>query len=188
MRYILIIILIISLQKICNAEIGKETGLKIPRYISLKSNEANIRVGPSKNYPILLKYIKKNLPLKVIDEHEDWRRVKDFNNNIGWIHKSLISGNRTGIIFFNNDKEVKIINNTLDETSIGLIGNGNIVLLSKCKLNSCYISIDSYKGWVNKKNIWGVNENEIFKIRFYQLFIDYYWQSINFLKKMIYEK
>ena len=59
MRCILIIVLIISLYKVSNAEIGKETGLKIPRYISIKSNDANIRIGPSKNYPIVLKYIHK---------------------------------------------------------------------------------------------------------------------------------
>ena len=85
------------------ADIGQQTGLEIPRYVSLKSNDANIRVGPSKNYPIEIKYIKKNYPLKVLEEYEEWRKVEDFKNNIGWIHKSLISGNRTGIVLSENN-------------------------------------------------------------------------------------
>ena len=64
MKFILVFISIIIFSKVSNADIGKETGLEIPRYVSLKSNDANIRVGPSMNYPIEIKYILKNYPLK----------------------------------------------------------------------------------------------------------------------------
>ena len=60
MQIVIILISIIFFSQVCNADIGKETGLEIPRYVSLKSDDANIRVGPSKNYPIKIKYIKKN--------------------------------------------------------------------------------------------------------------------------------
>ena len=103
MKIILFLILTIFFHKICYAELGKETGLKIPRYVSLKSNDANIRVGPSINYPIVIKYIQKNYPLKILEEYDDWRKIEDFTENIGWIHKSLISGNRTGIIISKNE-------------------------------------------------------------------------------------
>ena len=88
MQIITVFILIIILSQTGNANIGKETGLEIPRYVSLKSNDANIRVGPSINYPIEIKYIIKNYPLKVLDEYEEWRKVEDFKKNVGWIHKS----------------------------------------------------------------------------------------------------
>ena len=68
MKFIISIILITFFSKICYAEIGKETGLEIPRYVSLKSNDANIRVGPSTNYPIAIKYIQKNYPLKILNK------------------------------------------------------------------------------------------------------------------------
>ena len=76
--------------------IGSETGLDLPRYVSLKSNDSNVRVGPSKNYPITLKYIINDYPLKIVEEYDDWRKIVDFENNLGWIHKSLIKGERNG--------------------------------------------------------------------------------------------
>ena len=91
MQIIIVFISIIFFHQVCHANIGNETGLEIPRYVSLKSDDANIRIGPSKNYPIEIKYIKKNYPLKVLDEYEEWRKVEDYNRNIGWIHNlSLI--------------------------------------------------------------------------------------------------
>ena len=183
MQIIIAFISIIIFSQICNAEIGNETGLEIPRYISIKSNDANIRVGPSKNYPIEIKFIKKNYPLKVLEEYEDWRKVEDFQKNIGWIHKSLISGNRTGIVLSNDNKTIKLLN-TLNGNVIGEIGSGNIVFLEKCKIDWCLVSLDNFKGWIDKKYIWGVKEKEIIKISIFQRFEDLYWKSLNYLNKI----
>ena len=183
MQIIIAFISIIIFSQICNAEIGKETGLEIPRYISLKSNDANIRVGPSKNYPIEIKYIKNNFPLKVLEEYEDWRKVEDFQKNFGWIHKSLISGIRTGIVLSNDNKTIKLLN-TLNGNVIGEIGSGNIVFLEKCKIDWCLVSFGDYRGWIDKKNIWGVQEKEIIKINIFQRFEDLYWKSVNSLNKI----
>ncbi len=180
MKVIIVIISILLFSQTGNAYMGKETGLEIPRYVSLKSNEANIRVGPSKNYPIEIKYIKKNYPLKVLEEYEEWRKVEDFKKNIGWIHKSLISGTRTGIILSNDNKNIQLLN-TLGGNVIGEIGKGNIVYLEKCKIDWCLISSGNFKGWIDKKYIWGVKEKEIIKISILQKFEDLYWRSINSL-------
>ena len=183
MQIVILLISIIIFSQVSNANTGKETGLEIPRYVSLKSDDANIRVGPSKNYPIEIKYIKKNYPLKVLDEYEEWRKVEDFNRNIGWIHKSLISGIRTGIVLSNDNKNISILN-TLDGNVIGEIGNGNIVFLEKCKIDWCLVSLDDYEGWMNKNYIWGVKEKEIIKISIFQRFEDLYWKSLNYLNKI----
>ena len=87
---IISLILFFLLSFSLNAKTGTVTGLEIPRFVSLKSNEANLRVGPSTNYPIKLMYITKNLPVEIIDEFDAWRKIKDHNRNIGWLHKSLI--------------------------------------------------------------------------------------------------
>ena len=183
MKIIIALIIILTFTKNTNAEIGEETGLEIPRYISLKSNDANIRVGPSKNYPIVIKYINKNYPLKIIEEHKEWRRVVDFKNNNGWIHKSLISGIRTGIILSRDRDHIEIYN-SVNGNIIGKIGYGNIVYLEKCKIDWCFISINSFKGWVSKKYIWGIKEEELIKINFLQRFEDLYWGSVNFLNRL----
>ena len=183
MHIIIAIISIIIFSKVCNADTGNETGLEIPRYVSLKSSDANIRVGPSMNYPIKIKYIIKNYPLKVLEEYDDWRKVEDFKKNIGWIHKSLISGTRTGIILSKNNKKIKLLN-TLNGNVIGEIGKGNIVNLEKCKISWCLVSVENFKGWIDKKYIWGVKETETIKISFLQGFEDTYWKSINFINKI----
>jgi len=183
MKFIISLILSIFFTKICYGEVGKETGLEIPRYVSLKSNDANIRVGPSTNYPIIIKYIQKSYPLKILEEYDDWRKIEDFNKNNGWIHKSLISGNRTGIILSNNDDKIKVYN-TIEGKIIGKIGAGNIISINKCKIDWCSISINEYKGWIFKKNIWGVEDTETIDVNFFQIVIDLYWKSFNYFQKI----
>ncbi len=169
-----------------NAEnIGSDTGLELPRFVSLKSNDSNLRIGPSKNYPIKIKYVVKNFPLQVIEEHNEWRKVVDFQNNDGWIHKSLLKGLRTGIIISEDKKEINVLN-TLDGKIMGVVTIGSIIYLSKCKLNWCLIKDDNYKGWINKKYIWGSNKNEVYNIGIFQIFIDYYFESINMLERYLY--
>ena len=183
MQIVIAFILIIIFNQVSNADIGKETGLEIPRYVSLKSNDANIRVGPSKNYPIVIKYIKKNYPLKILEEYQEWRKIEDYKKNIGWIHKSLISGIRTGLVLSKENKNIELLN-TLDGNVIGEIGKGNIIHLEKCKIDWCLVSSGNFKGWMNKKYIWGVKEKEIIKINFLQRFEDFYWKSVNYLNKI----
>ena len=178
MRLFLSFILFLYFSTQSSAEIGKETGLEIPRYVSLKSNDTNIRVGPSKNYPIIKKYIIKNYPLKIIEEYDDWRKVEDFKRTIGWVHKSLISGNRTGIILPSNDEYIEVFN-SINGNSIGKLGSGNIVNIDKCKIEWCLISLNNFYGWVNKKYIWGVKNKEIIDIGYTQILKDLYWKSLN---------
>ena len=183
LQIIILIIVIITFTQNTFAEFGRETGLEIPRFVSLKSDDANIRVGPSKNYPIEIKYIKKNYPLKILEEYAEWRKVKDLYNNIGWIHKSLISGIRTGIVLSNDSKNIKLLN-SIDGNIIGEIGDGNIIFLEKCKIHWCLVSSGNFKGWMDKQYIWGVKEKEIIKISIFQRFKDLYWKSINSLNKI----
>ena len=184
MRLFLLFILCYFFSFQSNAEIGKETGLEIPRYISLKSNDTNVRVGPSINYPITIKFIVKNYPLMIIEEYDDWRKVVDFNNKVGWVHKSLISGNRTGIILSQKDDFVEV-SNINNGSIIGKLGKGNVIDVIKCKIKWCLISFYNHKGWVNKKNIWGVKDKEIINKSYFQMFEDIYWKSLNAINNNI---
>tara|TARA_B100001113_G_scaffold239636_1_gene197056 strand:- start:51 stop:629 length:579 start_codon:yes stop_codon:yes gene_type:complete len=178
-RAIFILFLFITFNKTLADNKGSETGLDLPRYVSLKSNESNIRVGPSKNYPISIKYITKDYPLKITDEYGDWRKIIDFQNNTGWVHKSLIKGERHGIIIGSNNKIDAY--NTVKGKVIGKIDTGVVVKLSKCKINWCLIIKGENKGWVKKKHIWGVKKNEEFNIRFFQILNDYFIKSVNLI-------
>ncbi len=164
--------------------IGSETGFELPRYVSIKSNNSNLRVGPSENYPIQLKYISSNFPLMIIDEYENWRKVVDNKNNTGWMHKRLLKGERNAIITSPSNQNIKIYN-TADGNIIGEVAPGLIVKLKKCKIDWCLIQKDKYQGWIKKNNIWGVKAHEIFNISYIQYFYDYYFISINNLSSLI---
>lgn len=159
------------------AEKGIVTGFEIPRFVSLKSNEVNLRVGPSVNYPINIKYVKKNLPLEIIDEFEHWRKIVDHDNNIGWIKKGLLKGDRY-ILTGTNNNEVLIFNRP-NGVEIGIIKKNNILKIQKCLQNWCYISHQNIKGWLLKDEVWGVYKNEIYNLKFYQPIINWYWKILD---------
>ena len=159
-------------------DIGLETGYKIPRFVSLKSNDVNLRIGSSTNYPIVLKYIIKNLPVEIIDEYDQWRKIIDIEGNYGWVHKNLIQGERFAIIKQSYNEALQIKNKPQGKV-IGTIGKNNIVKINKCFLDWCSISYEDKKGWVKKNNLWGVYKYEKINIPFYQPLINQIWK-INF--------
>ena len=171
----LIFLLFISLN--IYAKTGSVTGFELPRFVSLKSDYVNLRVGPSVNYPIKLKYIQKNLPVEVIDEFDVWRKIQDHENNIGWIHKSLIKGDRF-ILTVNKNENVKYIYNRPNGKLVGIIKNNNIINLENCLIDWCYISHIDISGWISKDFIWGVYKNEIYNQSFYQPIINQYWKLL----------
>ena len=129
---------------------GSVTGLEIPRFVSLKSNDVNLRVGPSTNYPIQLKYISQNLPVEIIDEFDVWRKARDHNGMIGWLHKSLIKGERFILTGYKNEKEINLYNRPNGKI-IGIIKKNNILDLEICLINWCKVSQNKIKGWLLKK-------------------------------------
>ena len=178
-KIILIFTLLVSFNLF--AKTGSVTGLEIPRYVSLKSDEVNLRIGPSVNYPIKIKYIYKNLPIEIIEEFDVWRKVKDHENNFGWIHKSLIKGERYVLTYSNNSN----VYNRPNGKKIAVIHKNNILDLKKCLSDWCYISHSKVKGWISKTNIWGVYKLEIYNINLIQTLINQYWRILdsNLFKK-----
>ena len=123
------------------------------KFLSLKNNEVNLRLGPSLNYPIKLIYKKKYLTVSVIDRSETWRKIKDFENNTGWIHISQLSRKKTAI----NIKENSILykKSTTFSKPIARLEIGRLVLIKKCTLDWCKINSGNFIGWVVKNSLWG---------------------------------
>ena len=175
---IISLILFFLLSFSLNAKAGTVTGLEIPRFVSLKSNEVNLRVGPSTNYPIELIYVTKNLPLEIIDEFDVWRKTKDHMGVIGWLHKSLIQGERFVLTGYSNDKDVDLYNRP-NGSIIGAIKKNNILDLKRCVLYWCKLSHENINGWVLKRNIWGIYKTETYNNKFYQPILNQYWKVLN---------
>ena len=158
-------------------ELGKFSKLKIPRFVSTKTLESNLRIGADISYPILIQYKFKNIPLQITDEYNDWRKIIDFEGNVGWMHKRLLKGNRFAIIAAPYKEPVQIYNKPQGKT-VGKIGKRNIVKIIRCLNKWCLVEINQKKGWISKNNLWGVYEKEVFKIPFYQFLINIYWKII----------
>jgi SH3-like domain-containing protein len=122
-------------------------------FLSLKKNEVNLRQGPSFKYPIILTYKKKYLPIVILDRFETWRKVKDFENNSGWIHISQLSKKKSAVNIKVNSILFK--KSTIFSEPIARLETGRLVLIKKCKLKWCKITSGDFTGWTLKKYLWG---------------------------------
>ena len=123
------------------------------KFLSLKKNEANVRVGPSRDYPIKYTYKKKYLPLEILDKFENWKKIKDFENNSGWIHTSLLSKKKSAINIKNNSILYK--KPTIFSEPIAKLETGRLMIIKKCKKNWCKVNSSSFEGWILKNSLWG---------------------------------
>tara|TARA_B100000029_G_scaffold93681_1_gene83742 strand:- start:106 stop:579 length:474 start_codon:yes stop_codon:yes gene_type:complete len=122
-------------------------------FLSLKNNKVNLRQGPSFEYPIKLIYKKKYLPVSILDKSENWRKIKDFENNSGWIHVSQLSKKKSAINKKNNSILYK--KPTIYSKPIARLEIGRLVLVNKCKAEWCKINSGGFSGWINKNSLWG---------------------------------
>ena len=141
--YILFFVIIIS----------KSFAYENVNFLALKNNEVNLRQGPSFDYPIKFVYKKKNLPVFIIDKSETWRKIKDFYNNIGWIHVSQLSKRKTAINKKNNSIIYK--KSTVYSKPIAKLERGRLVLIKKCKKKWCKIKSGKLSGWIINDFLWG---------------------------------
>ena len=121
-------------------------------FLSLKKNKVNVRYGPSFNSPVKFIYKKINLPIKLIDKKENWRRIIDLKNNSGWIHQSQLKKVNSIIPL-----EDKVLFKKASNFSkpMALIKKGRVLIIQKCEINWCKIKSEKYKGWVKTDNVWG---------------------------------
>ena len=121
-------------------------------YLILKNNEVNVRYGPGFDYPIKYVYKKKNLPIKVIDKKENFRRIIDFKKNSGWIHVSQLKKGKSLILLKN---QILFSKPTRYSKPIIKIVKGRLLLVKKCKKKWCKVKTEDYLGWIVTNNIWG---------------------------------
>lgn len=132
------------------------SGLPLPRFVSIKSDAANARRGPGPDFPVLWQYQRPNLPLEVVSEYDDWRRVRDHQGEEGWMKATLLSGART-VIVRRSAHAVKL-RAVPDATGgvVALVQTGVIGTLKACKGDWCEVEVDKYDGWLPRDQIWGV--------------------------------
>ncbi len=138
---------------------GPVTNLPLPRFVSLKTDDANIRRGPSLTHRIDWVFKRRGMPLEIVAEYENWRRVVDKDGAGGWVHYSLLSGVRTVIV----EQDLTPLRARPDrEAQINAYAEAGVIArLGECTLEWCRIKTGKYRGWVEKKALWGVRPDEI---------------------------
>ncbi|MBL6937333.1 MAG: aspartyl-trna synthetase [Alphaproteobacteria bacterium] len=134
----------------------------VPHYVSVRGATANLREGPSYDHRILWIYQHKDYPLKEIATFDAWRKVKDVDGVVGWMHHTQLSDRRT-VLFVGFTKSD--LHETDDPHSrvIAHAGPGVVARLKACKLQVCEVEASGTDGWVDKRDIWGVDVGEVFQ-------------------------
>ena len=123
-------------------------------FLTLRNDKVNLRQGPSFEYPIKLFYKKKFLPVIVQDQFENFRKIRDHENNTGWIHISQLSKKKAAITVDDN----KLIFNkpSIYSKPNAILKKGRLCKIKKWKGSWCKVSVGNFKGWVQKESLWGL--------------------------------
>ncbi len=122
-------------------------------FLTLKYNRVKVRQGPSFEYPVKFIYKKKYLPIKIIDNKDNFRKITDLKNNNGWIHVSQLSKKKSAINIHNLSIIFKKPN--IYSQPMAKLEKGKMVIVKKCKEDWCKIITNGYKGWIFKNYLWG---------------------------------
>ena len=163
-RLVLALSLIVGLPAVCfdapvMAEtIGTVTGLPIPRYVTLRSSQVNVRAGPGSRYPIEWVFQRPDLPVEVVSEFDTWRKIRDVDGTEGWVHQSMLSGRRAVIVL----GQIRTLHRAPDDgaPAVARLEPGVIGKLEVCQDEWCEIEISGFDGWIHRSHIWGVRADE----------------------------
>jgi SH3-like domain-containing protein len=140
--------------------VGPETNLPIPRYVSLRGSEVNVRRGPGLEYRIDWVFQRPGLPVRVIDEYGHWRRVADSDDAGGWVYHALLTSKRMALVTALN----VTIRAEPDDTAPGTarVEQGVVAHLIQCEPDWCQVEAMGTEGWLRKDAVWGVEASEVF--------------------------
>lgn len=137
------------------------SGLPLPRFVSLRADEVNMRIGPGVQYPVEWVYTRQRLPVEVIAEYRTWRKIRDWEGTQGWIHQSMLDGRRTAVVIgsartLRQEANVK-------SAAVARVEAGVIVNLLACPKSStwCKVDADGHVGWLRRVEFWGTQRNEV---------------------------
>ena len=141
-------------------QLGPVTGFPLPRYVSIKANEANARRGPSRSHRVDWVFQRRNMPVMVVAEHGQWRRIIDRDGAGGWVHHTLLSGVRTAIVDMDG---LPILARPERGGTVRAQAQRDVIgALRRCRNGWCEIEAGGIRGWVDASGLWGVDPGEDF--------------------------
>lgn len=143
----------------------RSTDLPLPRFVSLRDDPVNVRTGPGQRFPVKWVFRQQGLPVEVILEYESWRKIRDYEGEVGWVHQILLSGKRGALV--SGEENAPLYRRRGGGTAVAKLEPGVLLSLEACEAGWCRAGlVDSvgktYKGWIEIKYLWGVYEGENF--------------------------
>jgi len=136
------------------------TGLEVPRWVTLKSSQVRARQGPGLDYRILWEYRAANLPVQVIAETREWRKICDPDGSVAWIHRTVASGRRS--VFNRSDQEIPIRAGRSETASVrARLSPHAIVSLDECEDGWCRVRARKLSGWVRQNAVFGTQDRAL---------------------------
>jgi SH3-like domain-containing protein len=134
---------------------------KLPYFASMKGQLTNMREGPADDARVKWVYHRKGLPVEVIASYQVWRRVRDMDGEVGWIHVALLARERDAVVTGEGQAAVHGGADTQTDV-IAQAKPGSIGKLEHCGPRACEVKFDGAKGWIDRTRLWGVHEGEQF--------------------------
>jgi SH3-like domain-containing protein len=136
--------------------------LPVPRFVSLRSDKVHVRIGPSQNHEIRWTFAKAGLPVEIIGEFENWRRIRDSDGADGWVHQAMLSGRRTALIRGNAKSTIPVYENAQAQGRlIAELQPGVVATVRSCEKGWCRISGERFDGYILQTLLWGVYPEEV---------------------------
>ena len=123
-------------------------------FLTLRNEKVNLRQGPSFDYPIKIFYKKKFLPVLVQDRSDNFRKIRDHENNTGWIHLSQLSKKKAAIVV--EDEIIMFKNPSVYSKPLAILKKGRLTKVKRCKNHWGKVKTDKYVGWLKKDSLWGL--------------------------------
>lgn len=167
--FAVLLILALPLQVAAQTVNKGASGLPLPRFASIKASRLNMRVGPGTDYKVSWLFKRAGLPVEIIAEFENWRRIRDSDGTEGWVYHAMLSGERTAIAapWMEGKGDDIFVNmrasSTKDSAVVAKLQPGVIMQLKECTGAWCLAKSHEMEGWVSQAEIWGAYPGEAFK-------------------------
>jgi SH3-like domain-containing protein len=135
-----------------------ETGLPLPRFASLRANKVHLRTGPGVRYPVDWIFVQRHLPIEIVAEFDNWRKVRDWQGTEGWVHRTMLSGKRMAVV----KGGIQPLRGEPDSNAAltARVMEKVIARILECEGEWCRVEIGKQRGWMRRTHIWGVYGNE----------------------------
>lgn len=155
------------------AQVGRSSGLPVPRFVSVRNAPVNVRVGPGTQYQVAFTFLRPGIPVEITAEFDTWRRIRDVEGDEGWVHQNLVVGDRTALVApWQAEGPIALRVGARPEAAVrAWLAPNMLVSVRSCDATACEIRLNhtdpdgratTYQGFIAQDMLWGVYGGEIF--------------------------